>query len=133
MGLLRMNRWMPLLALSLPACGGLGGEEPLYVLRDSLGRSVAVAGRSQLADAAPGSVVRASIGGPEQELMVGERVGRGPILVARPSAAPEPSAITSIPLEAPPAAQASSESPARATRSARQRGAASRASAAAGG
>lgn len=84
--MLRMTRWMPLLALGLAACGGVGGEEPLYVLRDSLGRSVAVAGRSQLNDAPPGSMVRANLGGLEQDLMVGERVGQGPLLAARPVA-----------------------------------------------
>ncbi len=84
--MVRKTMWMPLLALGLAACGGLGGEEPLYVLRDSLGRSVALAGRSQLNDAAPGSMVRAQIDGLEQELMVGERVGQGPVLAARPVA-----------------------------------------------
>lgn len=111
----RMTRWMPLLALSLAACGGLGVEEPLYVLRDSLGRSVALAGRSQLAEAAPGSMIRASIGGQEQELMVGERVGFGPVLAMRqgamaepppPSSAAAPDLITSTRLEAPPLGEA---------------------------
>jgi hypothetical protein len=112
--MLRMTRWVPLLALGLAGCAGLGGEEPLYVLRDSLGRSVALAGSSQLDNAAPGSMVRANIGGQEQELMVGERVGRGPVLAPRPAdpvpvaeppplpGAAAPESITSTPLEAPP-------------------------------
>jgi hypothetical protein len=88
--------------LGLSACAGVEGEEPLYVLRDSLGRSVAMAGRSQLGDAAPGTMVRASIGGTEQDLMVGERVGMGPVMQARPAA--EQTAMTSTALDAPPPA-----------------------------
>jgi hypothetical protein len=82
----RMTKWVPFLALGLAACSAVGGEEPLYVLRDSLGRSVALAGRSQLNDAAPGTLVRAHFGGLERELMVGEQVGQGPMLAARPAA-----------------------------------------------
>lgn len=99
--MVRMNRWMPLLALGLAACGGLRGEEPLYVLRDSMGRSVALAGSTQLGEAAPGTMIRANLGGVEQELMVGERVGRGPVLAARPAAMPELPPVASTPLVAP--------------------------------
>ncbi|MBX9752064.1 MAG: hypothetical protein K5Q68_20925, partial [Roseococcus sp.] len=97
---------MPLLALGLAACGGVGGEEPLYVLRDSLGRSVAVAGRSQLNDAPPGSVVRANLGGLEQDLMVGERVGQGPLLAARPAVTPAAPAAAATAATVPAAAPA---------------------------
>lgn len=124
------TRWTRLLALAAllgtAACTGHYGEEPLYVLRDSMGRSVAMAGASQLGGAAPGTTVRASIGGVEQTVMVGERVGMGPamaplVTAASPmpvAAAPAPAAalppvaevplmamVTSTPL-APPAAEA---------------------------
>jgi hypothetical protein len=79
-------------ALGLAGCAGVGGEEPLYVLRDSLGRSVAMAGQSQLGNAAPGSMVRANISGLEQDVMVGERIGMGPVMQARPAGEPMPSA-----------------------------------------
>lgn len=96
--------------LAATACAVPVGEEPLYVLRDSLGRSVAMAGRSQLGDAAPGTMVRASIGGAEQELMVGERIGMGPVVMAQAAPAAEPATFTpasqpvisTAPLAAPP-------------------------------
>ncbi len=85
-------RWKTLLTLLLllgtGACGLNPAEEPLYVLRDSLGRAVAMAGRSQLGDAAPGTPLRAEIGGVEQNVMVGERVGLGPVLSQRTRPAP---------------------------------------------
>lgn len=98
--MLRMKPWLCLLALGLAGCGRLGGEEPLYVLRDSLGRSVALAGSSQLGGVAPGSVVRVPLDGLDQDLMVGERVGQGPILAARPADAPPPNAVQSLAPEA---------------------------------
>ncbi|UPY35382.1 hypothetical protein [Sediminicoccus sp. KRV36] len=104
------------------ACSGTGGQEPLYVLRDSLGRSVAMAGRSQLGDAAPGTMVRANIGGTEQDVMVGERVGLGPVMRpapagADPGAAPMTSeALAAPPLAAPAVASAPAEAPARTRR-----------------
>lgn len=99
--MLRMKPWLSLLALGLAGCATLGGEEPLYVLRDSLGRSVALAGSSQLGGVAPGSLVRVQLDGVDQELMVGERVGQGPILAARPAEPPQPpSAAQSIAPEA---------------------------------
>lgn len=80
------TRWTRLLALSAllgtAACAGPHGEEPLYVLRDSMGRSVAMAGASQLGGAAPGTMLRANLDGREQSVMVGERVGLGPRLAA---------------------------------------------------
>ncbi|WP_431301580.1 hypothetical protein [Sediminicoccus sp. BL-A-41-H5] len=85
------TRWTRLLALSAllgtGACAGHDGEEPLYVLRDSMGRSVAMAGASQIGGAAPGTVLRANLGGVEQSVMVGERVGLGPAMGPRPAAA----------------------------------------------
>lgn len=83
------------------ACSGRIGEEPQYVLRDSLGRSVAMAGRSQLGNAAPGTTVRASFGGTEQNLMVGERIGMGPIFQPGALAAAEPSGMASTTQGAP--------------------------------
>ena len=86
----RMGQKLPvvMMCLALAACAGLQGEEPLYVLRDSSGRSVAMAGRSQLGEAPPGTIMRVNIGGMEQEVMVGERIGMGPVMAARPAAEP---------------------------------------------
>lgn len=84
------NRWTRLLALAAllgtAACTAYPGEEPLYVLRDSMGRSVAMAGASQLGGAAPGTMLRANLGGVEQSVMVGERVGLGPAMAPQPVA-----------------------------------------------
>ena len=108
------------LALGVAACSAPVGEEPLYVLRDALGRSVAVAGRAQLADAAPGTMVRANIGGVAQDVMVGERVGMGPLV--QPMVAPQaetlaaPLAVTSAALEAPPPVPVAAAAPPATTR-----------------
>jgi hypothetical protein len=87
------TRWTRLLALAAllgaAACTAHPGEEPLYVLRDSLGRAVAMAGASQLGGAAPGTTLRANVGGVEQTVMVGERVGMGPAM-APPATAASP-------------------------------------------
>ncbi|WPB83367.1 polyadenylate binding domain-containing protein [Sediminicoccus rosea] len=84
-------RWTRFLALAAllgtAACTSHYGEEPLYVLRDSMGRSVAMAGASQLGGAAPGTTLRANVGGVEQTVMVGERVGMGPAMAPRQAAA----------------------------------------------
>jgi hypothetical protein len=96
-----------LAGLGLSACGGMGGQEPLYALVDGLGRPVAVAGASQLGNVAPGTAVRANIGGVERDLMVAERVGMGPV-VAQP--APAPPVLTASPL--PPAVAATQAEPA---------------------
>lgn len=84
------RNWKLLLSLGVlltgAACTEPMGQEPLYVLRDAQGRSVAMAGRSQLGNAAPGTMVRASFGGTEQDVMVGERIGMGPVV--RPGASP---------------------------------------------
>ena len=69
-----------LAGLGLSACTGIGGQEPLYALVDGMGRPVALAGRSQLGNVAPGTPVRANIGGVERELMVAERVGMGAMM-----------------------------------------------------
>jgi len=74
--------------LGVSACAGDGRNEPLYALVDSTQRIVAVAGQSQLRGAPPGSGVQAVVGGQEQILMVGERLGTGPILRATPAARP---------------------------------------------
>lgn len=91
------TRWIRLPALAallgVTACAGHQGEEPLYVLRDSMGRSVAMAGTSQLGGAAPGTMLRANLGGVEQSLMVGERVGLGPRLASGPVATPLEAAV----------------------------------------
>jgi hypothetical protein len=100
------------LALGVAACSGPVGEEPLYVLRDALGRPVAVAGRSQLADAASGTMVRADIGGVAQDVMVGERVGLGP--VAQPAVARL--AVTSTAQAAPPPVPLAATAPPATTR-----------------
>lgn len=94
--------------LGAAACSHSPGEESLYVLRDSGGAAVALAGGSQLGGAAPGTMMRATIGGAERDVMVGERVGRGSVL-APAQAAPLPvleaslpaSNITSAPLAEP--------------------------------
>jgi len=109
----------------LAACAGPMGEEPLYVLRDSLGRSVAMAGQSQLGNAAPGTMVRANIAGREQDVMVAERVGMGAVLQAAPPADAPP--VTSAMLEAPPLAETAP--PAAAPTGDRRQGRAARASA----
>lgn len=132
-------RWKSLLAVPLllgaGACTPHPGEEPLYVLRDSLGRAVAMAGRSQLGDAAPGTMLRVNLGSGEQEVMVGERVGLGSVLTPRPVAPPAEvaaapaaaeapaeaapaAAITSAPLD-PPAAEAPADAGRTANRRAR--------------
>ncbi len=96
-------RWKSLLALPLllgaGACTPHPGEEPLYVLRDSLGRAVAMAGRSQLGDAAPGTTLRVNVTGVEQDVMVGERVGLGPVMTSGAAAAPEQVSAPAAPAE----------------------------------
>lgn len=94
--------------LGTAACSHFPGEESLYVLRDSGGSAVALAGGSQLGGAAPGTMMRATIGGAERNVIVGERVGRGSVLApaqAAPlpvmEASPPPSNITSAPLAEP--------------------------------
>jgi hypothetical protein len=97
--------------LGTAACSHSPGDETLYVLRDSAGSAVALAGGSQLGGAAPGTMMRATIGGAERNVMVGERVGRGSVLAPAPAApvptmeaSPPASEITSAPLAAPVAA-----------------------------
>lgn len=96
--------WLALaVLLTGAACSGPIGQEPVHVLRDASGRSVAMAGRSQLGNAAPGTMVRARFGGAEQELMVGERIGMAPIFQpGPPQIAEAPAPINSAALEAPP-------------------------------
>ncbi len=105
-------RWKTLLVLPLllgaGACTPHLGEEPLYVLRDSLGRAVAMAGRSQLGDAAPGTSLRVNLAGVEQDVMVGERVGLGSVLVPRAAPAPEQVAAADVPPAAAPVADIAS-------------------------
>lgn len=107
--------------MAASACSVPVGEEPLYVLRDSMGRSVAMAGRSQLGDAAPGTMVRASIGGSEQELMVGERIGMGPVHLAQnaPPAAPPVTEVAAT-FAAAPSLAATAATPAAGGRAARR-------------
>lgn len=143
------TRWTRLLALSAllgtAACTGQYGEEPLYVLRDSMGRSVAMAGASQLGGAAPGTPLRVNLGGVEQSVMVGERVGLGPAMGPRPAAAapvavaavapaavapvaalppvaelPIMGGVTSAPLDPPAASSGAQASPTRSARGAGQ-------------
>jgi hypothetical protein len=99
-------RWTSLAALlGVAACAAHPGEEPLYVLRDQLGRAVAMAGSAQLGGAAPGTTLRVNLAGVEQEVMVGERLGFGPAMAPRPAAAapveaapaPPPTPLAAIP------------------------------------
>ena len=86
----------------------------MYVLRDSFGRSVAMAGRSQLGDATPGTILRVNLGGVEQEVMMGERIGMGPVMAVRPAAEPAAIAPLAMPAAAmPPVAATPTESVAR--------------------
>ena len=105
---------MVMMSVALAACAGLQGEEPLYVLRDSFGRPVAMAGRSQLGDATPGTILRVNLDGVEQEVMLGERIGMGPVMAARPAAEPAAIAPLAMPAAAmPPVAATPTEPEAR--------------------
>ncbi|MBS7789703.1 hypothetical protein KTR66_06845 [Roseococcus sp. SDR] len=110
------TRWTRLLALSAllvsTACAGHYGEEPLYVLRDSMGRSVAMAGASQLGGAAPGTRLNVNLGGVEQSVMVGERVGLGPVIRSGTAGASPVQAADASPAQSLPPASPEATAPA---------------------